>query len=196
MPNELIVYKVATLVEKEDPILKTVYQTYISPVMGFEYSGGELSNFWNLVSRDNIPLVGQPGKSTSYYPGFHSFVQKTSAVRILHNFLFDNVSPLTSGEFQDVVLLTCGVLKEWITAIGIELDNELTVVSNRIIVPSYPLTDIRDDKNCDWFFEAQSKTRQADTHTKNVINWAQPKEKTAAIYRQNRKHNNMREKLR
>jgi hypothetical protein len=85
------------------------------------------------------------------------------------------------------VILTCGVLKDWIIAIGIEGDRDLVVVSNRILIPSYPQTDIRYDKNCEWFFEAQSQTRAVKTHLKRRFK-KEPIKKNVSIYRQNRKH--------
>jgi hypothetical protein len=42
-------------------------------------------------------------------------------------------------------------------------------VSNRIVMPAYPQTDIRYDKNCEWFFGAQSQTGLVNTKAKNEI---------------------------
>jgi hypothetical protein len=59
MPSELLVYKVAVLIQEKDDFLNTVTPRYISPLCSFKFSGGEQSNSWNL---DNFtaPLVDQP----------------------------------------------------------------------------------------------------------------------------------------
>jgi hypothetical protein len=178
MPDELLVYKVAVLIHEKDDFLKTVTPRYISPLCCFKYLAGEQSNSWDL-GHFTVPLVDQPEKSGSYYPGFHSFVQRTAATKFIHERI--------TGTIDSVVILTCGVLKEWIIAIGIEGDRDLVVVSNRILIPSYPQTDIRYDKNCEWFFEAQSQKKLFGINTKKRIGKGQT-EKNVSIYRQNRKH--------
>lgn len=167
IPNELVVYKAVLFGQEEDRLLKTTYPTYISPIDKSEYFGGEQSNSWDRA-KVTVPFADEPEGYASYYLGFHSFVQKTPAIKFLHK-LSDYVSPVMFGVFTDVVLLTCGVLKDWIIAIGIEGERDLVVVSNRIIMPSYPHKDIRYDKNCDWFFEAQSKRAAAKIDLKKKI---------------------------
>jgi hypothetical protein len=181
MPNEIIVYKVAILFEGKDPLRKMILPKYFSPVLYSQYENGEQCNFCDLTPL-TVPIADEPEKKSMYYPGFHSFVNKIAANKLLED-LFPTLP-------AHAVILTCGVLKKWIIAIGFEGERDLVIVSNRIAIPSYPYMDIRDDKNCDWFFASQSKTAQADASPKNVINWIRPEEKRATAFRQNRKHKN------
>lgn len=157
MPVELIVYKVALVAQRKDPILRKKYRAYVSPICCSEYSDGEQTNQWNR-GHFTVPITDQPDQQGTYYPGFHSFTQKEAALNYLQKFPKDAST-----------LLTCGVLKDWITALGIEGDRDLIVVSNRILMPAYPHTDIHDDKNCNWFFQAQSKKSIISTLQKNKI---------------------------
>ena len=79
MPVELLVYKIAILIQKEDRLPQRSYTTYISPFCATEYSGGEQCNEWDR-GRFHVPLVDQPGQTAEYYPGFHSFTQKSAAM--------------------------------------------------------------------------------------------------------------------
>jgi hypothetical protein len=185
MPDELLVYKVATLIDKEDPILRTVSPKYVSPVCSVEYSAGEQSNRWDL-GLFTVPLVYRPKEHVSYYPGFHSFAQREVATQYLQQILHYS-GQLNHYFVKSAVILTCGVLKDWITAIGIEDERAMVIVSNRIMFPAYPHTDIRNDKNCEWFFEAQSKAKSAGTNMKNGMSGVQTEEKPAT-YRQYKKY--------
>jgi hypothetical protein len=166
MPNEIIVYKAAIMFEGKDPLRKIILPKYFSPVLYSQYESGEQCSLCDLAPL-TVPVADEPEKHSMYYPGFHSFANKKAADKLL-----EYLNSPAHG-----VILTCGVLKKWIIAIGFEGERDLVIVSNKIVTPSCPYTDIRDDKNCDWFFESQSKTRRVATNSKNVINWNQQRER-------------------
>ncbi len=147
MPDELLVYKAARISHKRGPFQQADLPKYVSPIMRTEYKGG-IESFHCDLPPFSVPVADKPGQHCLYYPGFHSFVNKKGAERLLRVFPM----PKTKA-----VILTCGVLKKWIIAIGYEGDRELVVVSNKILIPSYPHRDIADDESCEWFFEASTE---------------------------------------
>ena len=148
MPDELLVYKAALIIHKSDPLQKAALPKYFSPILHTEYKGG-IQSFLCDLTPFSVPVEDKPEKHCLYYPGFHSFVNKKGAEKLLLR-LF----PVSKDK---AVILTCGVLKKWIIALGFEGDRELVVVSNKILIPSYPHRDIRDDKSCEWFFDASTE---------------------------------------
>jgi hypothetical protein len=187
MPDILITYKGSLIVYESDFGLLQPRPKYIAPYTRFEYLVGEQFMRTNL-GLFPTPVVDSPEDQLSYYPGFHSFVKKTSAEKYNEK--------LSTNTIGVAVLLTCGVRKEWITAIGLEGDRDIVVVSNRIVIPYYPQTDIRYDKNCNWFFEAQSQTKSVDTNGKNAVSGVRTEEEYATTNGPHKKYKDLRREFR
>lgn len=75
------------------------------------------------------------GVVTSEPPGFHSFVRKVSIDLMRYRFFGKEIA----AKWQCVSAL---VRKDWITTLGVEGQNNIVIVSSKIVMPSYPNTDI------------------------------------------------------
>lgn len=148
MPEILTVYKVALVSGPVNPMLRRIITNYVAPGCKTDYGSGLQFTRPNLGSFA-VTIVDCPDRCDYYYPGFHSFVRRSGA-----NEYQLKISPSSK---DPTVVLTCGIRKEWIIAIGIEGNRELVVVSNRIVLPAYPETDISSDSCCQWFFIDQSQ---------------------------------------
>ena len=141
MPERFIVYKV---VSNEIYVRFGVrFARYVAPICRFTYLDGEQTVRQHLGCFPT-PVVDNHNMYLDYYPGFHSFVKKSVAFEYMKQ---------SSTNMPSLVVLSCGMDKEWITAIGLEGDRNMVVVSNRIIIPTYPTTDIQNDNNYLSFFE-------------------------------------------
>jgi hypothetical protein len=157
MPERFIVYKVA-LIGYQTYAGLVSFARYIAPICSLDYLAGEQSVRPKLGCF-TTPVVDFPERHASYYPGFHSFVKKSAADEYLNR--------LSKHASSPTALLSCGIDKEWIIAIGIEGNRDMVVVSNRIIIPPYPKTDITNDKNYLWFFERHRQNDQVPMCKRN-----------------------------
>ena len=180
MPEELIVYKVALIVCEEGGAFSQ--RKYIAPYARTEYMWGEqfMQSDRSLLS---APVVDSLAEHLNYYPGFHSLIKKSAAEKYMES--------LSTAKNRSAVVLTCGVKKEWITAIGLERGRNLVVVSSRIVIPSYPHRDFVHDQHCERFvdfLDAQSQRKFAAAIDPKRGIAEDCSARIQLTYRQNRKH--------
>lgn len=130
MPDEMIVWKVV-----------------VNPEFKFSDVGPMTKQWHAAFNKNNKPWPFTAHRNTAkmgsilvdgqrYECGFHSFVKQSSLDWMSFEWGFGReIKKIWSP-------VTALVKKEWITSLGVEGQNNIVIVSSKIIMPTYPNTDI------------------------------------------------------